>query len=312
MAKNLFQPGELKTKEGEFQLKLVHEFFTPVEEVEVEEVPEYTGPTADDLRREAEEFKVQWETERQQMLVEAQSKADEIIKNAENAAFAEVRRQTDQAAVIKADAESEAKEIIRKAQEEAEQIRSQAALEHEETLKKAQDEGFSKGLEDGYSSGKEEVTRLIERTHKVLEGVMSRREEILSQTEQQIVELVLLMTRKVVKIISENQKSVVMANVLQALKKVRGRGEVTLRVNLADVKLTTEHIQDFIKQVENVKGITVLEDSTVDKGGCVVETDFGAIDARISSQLAELEAKVLEISPVKTVSKPDLAAESSN
>jgi flagellar assembly protein FliH len=141
--------------------------------------------------------------------------------------------------------------------------------------------------------------------HKILEAVMSRRENILDETEQQIVELVILMTRKVVKIISENQKSVVMANVLQALKKVKGRGDVTIRVNLGDVKLTTEHIQDFIRQVENVKNITVLEDSSVEKGGCVVETDFGAIDARISSQLTELETKILEISPVKSVTKSD-------
>ena len=99
-----------------------------------------------------------------------------------------------------------------------------------------------------------------------------------------------------------------MANVLEALKKVKGRGEVTLRVNLDDVKLTTEHIDEFIKRVENIKGITVIEDSQVEKGGCIVETDFGAIDARISSQLTELENKVMEISPVKTVAKSDVIA----
>ena len=69
-----------------------------------------------------------------------------------------------------------------------------------------------------------------------------------------------------------------MSNVLAALKKVKGRCEVTLRVNLEDVKLTTEHIDDFIKRVENIRGITVVEDSTVEKDGCIVETDFGAID----------------------------------
>ena len=36
---------------------------------------------------------------------------------------------------------------------------------------------------------------------------MSKRQEILDETEQQIVELVILMTRKVVKIISESQKT---------------------------------------------------------------------------------------------------------
>ena len=50
----------------------------------------------------------------------------------------------------------------------------------------------------------------------------------------------------------------------------------------------------------------MLEDSSVERGGCIVETDFGAIDARISSQLAELEEKILEISPIKSVSKSDV------
>lgn len=306
MAKNLFQYGELKSKEGDFQLQLVHEFSKPVEEVVVEEVPEYTGPTADDLRREAEAFKLQWENEKQQMLEEAQAKADEILKKAEEAAFAEVKRQTNQAQIVKNQASEEAQEIIRQAQAEAEKIIADANSEKEQIVKSAHQEGFDIGHDEGYKVGSDEVNRLIDRTHKILEAVMSRREEILSQTEQQIVELVILMTRKVVKVISDNQKSVVMANILQALKKVKGRGDVTIRVNLADVKLTTEHIDDFIKQVENIHGITVLEDSTVDKGGCVVETDFGAIDAKIQSQLSELEAKILEISPVKTIARSEI------
>lgn len=308
MARNLFQqtlfqPGQLKPKEGEFKLQLVHEFAPPVEEVVEEVVPEYTGPTADDLRREAEAFKAQWEQEKEQMLLDAQAKADEILKKAEDAAFAEVKRQTNQAQVVKNEAEQNAQEIIKNAQEEASRIVEEAKKEQENLKSNGHEEGFTQGREEGFATGKEEVDRLVERTHKILEGVMARREEILSETEQQIVELVILMTRKVVKIISESQKSVIMANVLQALKKVKGRGDVTIRVNMDDVKLTTDHIQDFIKQVENVQGITVLEDSSVEKGGCVVETDFGAIDARIQNQLSELETAILEISPIKTIQK---------
>lgn len=305
MAKNLFQPNEVKRKDGEFKLGLVHEFVQPQEEVEVEEVPVYTGPTIEDIQKEIDEYKAKWESEKQIMLEEAQAQADEIVNNAKEAAFAEVKRQSDQAQEIKVEAEQKAQEIIKAAQEEASQIREKAENEKIDIQSDAKTEGFKIGREEGYKVGEEEVNRLIDRSHKILEAVMSRREEILNETEQQIVELVLLMTRKVIKIISENQRQVVVANILQALKKVRGRGEVTLRVNLQDVNLSTQHIQDFIKQVENIKGITVIEDSSVDKGGCIVETDFGAIDARISSQLSELESKILEISPIKTVKKAD-------
>ena len=304
MAKTVFRPGEAKQSEDKVMLPLFKDY-SPVEEV-IEDVPEeYTGPTADDLRREAEAFKKQWEVEEQQMLSQAKLSADDIVKKAEETAFAEVKRQTDQAAIIKADAENEAANIIEKAKAEAEQIIADARAERDRQRNDAYKEGFDQGHKEGYEKGVAEVDRLVERMHKILEAVMQRRDEILQDTESQIVELVILMARKVIKILSENQKNVIMANTLAALKKVRTRGEVTLRVNLEDVKLTTEHVDEFIQHVENVQGITVLEDSSVEKGGCIVETDFGSIDARISSQLTELENKILEISPLKTIKRSD-------
>ena len=304
MAKSVFRPGETKLEGDKVMLPLVHNF-APVEEEKPIIQEEYTGPTAEDLRKEAEAFKAQWESEKQKMLAQAQASADDIVKKAEDAAFSEVKRQTDAAAVIKADAQTEADNIIARAKSEAAQIVSDAEAERDRLRNEAETTGYDKGHQEGYEKGVAEVERLIDRMHTILEQVMKRREEILADTESQIVELVILMARKVIKILSENQKNVVMANTMAALKKVKTRGEVTLRVNLEDVKLTSEHAQDFIGHVENIKGITVLEDSTVERGGCIVETDFGAIDARISSQLQELENKILEVSPVKNIKRSD-------
>lgn len=303
MAKTVFRPGEIKNSDEKVMLKLPHSFEPEVEEVEEEQEPEYTGPTVEDLRREAEEFKVQWEAEKQQMLAKAQSDADGIVAKAEQAAFEQVKRQTDQAQIIKTDAELKAAEILKNAQEQARSVVSEAESQRDKIREDAYKAGFDEGRESGFKEGNQEAERLIDRLHVILDRVMDKRQEILDGTEQQIVELVLLMTRKVVKIISENQRNVVMSNVLQALRKVKGRGDVTVRVNLADLKLTSEHTKEFMQSVENVKNLTIMEDSSIDRGGCVVETDFGAVDARISSQLAELEQKVLEISPIKTVTK---------
>jgi len=304
MAKSVFRPQEIKAQQDTVVLPL-YKNYAP-EEPEIEEViEEYTGPTADDLRREAEAFKQQWELEKAKLTQTAQTEADEILKKAEDAAFQEVKRQTDQAAIIKAEAENEAQEIIKKAEAQAEQILEEAQVRRQSIENESRQKGFEEGHEEGYQKGVAEVERLTERMHKMLEAVMQRREEILRDTETQIVELVILMCRKVIKILSENQKNVVMANVLAALKKVKTRGKVTLRVNLEEVKLTSEHADEFIKHIENVEGITVLEDSAVEKGGCIVETDFGAIDARISSQLTELENKIIDVSPVKNIKRSD-------
>ncbi len=303
MAKTVFRPNEIKACSGSVMLKLPVNFEPEVEEVKAEPVEVYEGPTVEELRKEAEEYKVQWEAEKQSLLDKAQAEAKEIVAKAEQAAFDEVKRQTDQAQVAKTNAEAEAADVLKKANEEAAAIIAQAQEEKQKIHDEAYKTGFDEGREKGYEEGNLEAQRLIDRLHVILDRIMDKRQEILDNTEQQIVELVLLMARKVVKVISENQRNVVMSNVLQALRKVKGRGDVIVRVNLADVKLTTEHTKDFMRAVENIQNITVAEDSSIDRGGCIIETDFGAIDARISSQLAELEQKILEISPIKTVAK---------
>ena len=309
MAKSVFRPVEIKNSEEKVMIQLTKSFAPEVEEVVVEEEPEYTGPTAEDLRREADEFKLQWEREKQQLIANTEAEAKKIVDNAESTAFDVIKRKTDEAAIIKQKAQTEADQIVKEAEQKALDLIQEAEIKRNEQMAQAYDEGYQKGSEAGFQDGNKEAQRLIDRLHVIIEKTMVRRQEILDETEQQIVDLVLLMTRKVVKVISENQRTVVMNNIVQALRKVKGRGDVTIRVNLADVELTSEHTNDFIQAVENIKNISVIEDSSVDRGGCIVETDFGAIDARISSQLTELENKILDVSPVKNIKRSDPLAQ---
>ncbi len=303
MAKNVFRPAEIKKTEDTVLLKLTKNFAPPEEDTEEVDVPVFTGPTPEELQQEVDRRRAEIEAERQRIISQARAEADEIIKNAEKTAFEEIKKKTDQASIVKQQAESNAAEIIKDAENKSLEIIQDGERQREKTLGDAYKEGYDKGNEDGYKEGRQEANRLIDRLHVIIDKTLDRRQAILDETEQQIVELVLLISRKVVKVISENQRSVVMQNVLQALRRVKGRGDVTIRVNLADVELTAEHTKDFMQAVESVKNITVAEDSSVERGGCIIETDFGAIDARISSQLNELETKILEISPIKTVAK---------
>ncbi|TFG61168.1 MAG: flagellar assembly protein FliH, partial [Spirochaetales bacterium] len=168
-----------------------------------------------------------------------------------------------------------------------------------EIEKDANDKGYSLGRDEGYASGKAEVERLLTVVHKIIDKAIERRNQIIDESETQLINLVLLISQKVIKVISENQKNVVINNVIQAIRKLKTRGDIIIRVNLEDVQLTSDHIKDFMRMVENIKSITVVEDSTVDKGGCIIETDFGEIDARISSQLHEIQEKVLELAPIR-------------
>jgi flagellar assembly protein FliH len=304
--KAVFRPDELQLSDEKVVLEspqalefLGQNTLSALDELEdMPEIPEYTGPTADDLRREAELFKSRWDDEREGMIQEARDRADAVIADARSAAGEEAIRAAEEAQKIREDAEAEVEKLLADANQKAMEIQGSAQAAFDKERVDARDAGFKEGREAGYAEGKAEADRLTERLQTVLERAQGRREEILVETEQQIVDLVLLMARKVIKIISETQTEVVKANVTEALRKIRGKGAITIRVNVADMKLATEHINGFIRKIEGIKGVQVAEDSTVDPGGCIIETDFGEIDARISSQLAELESKIREMSPI--------------
>ncbi|MCL2320209.1 MAG: flagellar assembly protein FliH, partial [Treponema sp.] len=283
MAKAVFRPGEIAVSDAKIILdpptsfpELSHlvDDGDDLEDI-TETAEEYSGPTADDMRREADLFKSQWNSEKEAMIRSARAEADSIIKEAETAAFREVKRKTDEAQSLKRQAQDEADKIIAEAQEKAKQIEADSRAAFEAERKEAEEQGRAAGREAGFGEGKGEVERLVKRTQTVLERAQDKRAEILDQTEQEIISLVLLIARKVIKVISENQRNVIISNVVQALRKVKGRGNIIVRVNLADLKLSTEHTKDFINLVEGAKSLQIVEDSTVDEGGCVIETDFG-------------------------------------
>jgi len=68
---------------------------------------------------------------------------------------------------------------------------------------------------------------------------------------------------------------------------------VTVRVNPGDLERMKEHRDELLNSGE-IKNFRVVEDQRVDRGGVVVETDGGTIDARISTQVNEAK-RVLHI-----------------
>lgn len=296
MTKNVFHPMDVvELAEGKYKIQV------PVFEKEqpVEQELHYDTSQIEQLEKEAEEFKANWAAEKEAMLRQAEEEADSIREKA-----MEVSREMTE----KRDAEAE--EIKRKAELEAEEIKNQALAESGRIIAEAENSRDSvfaetkaaasnEGREEGWKEGMEEASRLVEHLHSIIDEAISKRQEIIDGAEMQLVNMVLLVSRKVVKVISEKHKAVVVNNIVQALRKLKSRGDVAIRVNIADLELATSHVEEFKRMVEGVKSIKVLEDTSVDKGGAIIETDFGEVDARVSSQLRQIEEKILKLAPIR-------------
>ena len=91
MAKNIFSDFEVKKLSGDMVLALERTFEPKATTEVIEAVPVPEGPTLEDLKNEAEEFKRQWEIEKEQLIADAHREADEIIENAKKTAFEEAK-----------------------------------------------------------------------------------------------------------------------------------------------------------------------------------------------------------------------------
>jgi len=240
-----------------------------------------------------------FEIEQERLIENAQQRSKEIIKEAEDMAFARVKESKAQAQIEFDKLKAEGERIINDARYESEKILEDAKAQSQNIIDENTKKGYDDGYEKGYQEGNQEAERLVSRIHKIVSEIVNKRTEIIEGTEYQVISLVMLIVKKVIKVITEHQKTVIINNVVEALKKVKNTKRIILRVNIDDLEMTTKHKAQFVDLIEGLEEIQLVEDTTVDKGGCIVQTDFGEIDARITLQLKEIEDKILELVPVK-------------
>ena len=295
MSKALFKSVEISELGRKVTLEVP---VAVVQRSDSEEESEYRGPSVEEVEAEIAQLRADAQKQVDQAERDAKEKYEQIRTDAENNAFDRIKKASDEAKQRIAEADLRAKEIVSDAELRAKEILMEAEGRLTEIEAQARDRGYEEGRNKGYDEGKEEVSRLINSLNRIISATIERRNGIIKNVEQQLMMIVLLIARKVIKTISEHQKGVVMHNIREALYKVRGRTDVVIRVNIEDLELTTEHKEEFLKLMDDIKNVTILEDSTVDRGGCIIETDFGNIDARMASQFQEIEDRIKEIMPI--------------
>jgi flagellar assembly protein FliH len=279
--------------------------FQGVEEVDEYEidsegnvVEQYHGPTIEEIEAELERYRKETEEEIRRTLEEAHEKARTIEEQGKTVAFQ-----------LNQDAHERAKKELEKARQDAEQIIERAKMEVERMVKEAEmrvaeieheayQKGYDAGREVGFKKGQSEVRRLIDRLGMIVGQAIDVREEIIAASEKQMVDMILMVARKVIKDEVVERKEVVLNNIREALRRIKDRDRVNIRVNFADLELTTAHKDELIKMMESLRKVNIYEDSRVDRGGCIIETDVGSIDARISTQLKEIEEAIRNAEPM--------------
>jgi type III secretion protein L len=180
---------------------------------------------------------------------------------------------------VELEARARAEALLAEAEETASRLRDEAAAARASTLREAAREGREEGLASAASA---------------LAGVALAREQRLRALEAEVAAVAL----EVARVLLGGELAAAPERVLElarrALRPVRDRREVVLRLNPADVPLVRAGQGGLAAQLSRAPGLSLREDAAMARGGVVVETEAGSVDARVEAQLALLERALAE------------------
>jgi flagellar assembly protein FliH len=307
MAKLVFKPIQIAEANDQIEIAIA-EKYKKFHKSEVEEeyevdmegniIEQYQGPSIDEIEEELQRYRSETEEQVRQLLIEAQAKAERIVEEGKTRAFQLIQDSKEKVKIDEDAAKAKADQILDRAKLEVERMIKEAEMKVAEIEHEAYQRGYDAGREVGFKKGQGEVRRLIDRLGTIVGKAIDIREDIIQASEKQMVEMILIIARKVIKDEIVERKEIVLNNIREALKRIKDRDRVDIRVNFSDLEITTAHKDELIKLMESLRKVNIYEDSRVDRGGVIIETDVGAIDARISTQLKEIEEAIRNAEPI--------------
>jgi flagellar assembly protein FliH len=190
-------------------------------------------------------------------------------------------------------AEQRAKALLQDAFDRASQLLAEAAERGDKLVETVQAEARTAGHAEGAAAADREMGDMMATMRNLVDMARVERHKLMESAEPELVRLAVGIAERVLHQQIALDRGVVVEMARVAIGRLVEKESVTVRVNPGDLERMREHRDELLSNGE-IKNFRVIEDQRVDRGGVVVETDGGTIDARISTQVNEAR-RVLHI-----------------
>jgi len=153
---------------------------------------------------------------------------------------------------------------------------------------------YEKAFHDGYDSAKhemqDELDRQLMKKSEEFYSILSSFENKLAEYDSSLPEIIskvsVMIAEKIVLTQLEN-RSIINATIKKAVQKIIGTSEILIKINPKDFELINSN--NSLNYLEKSSTKTKFEISEkISQGGCLIESEIGNVDARISSQFEEM------------------------
>ncbi len=183
-----------------------------------------------------------------------------------------------------------ARSIVREAEAARDRIR-------EEARRAGYEEGLAEGREAAGRAERERIAResdgLADALRAAAGALEAARVRIAAEAERDLVRLAVRVAERIVKAEIGAGRPVAAANLRRAVELTVRRREVKARVHPADRAALEACLPGLLREVSDLGSVVLEADPSVPRGGCVVVTPEGSVDASVLAQLEEIERGLL-------------------
>ena len=158
--------------------------------------------------------------------------------------------------------------------------------------REAYEKGFEQGQMDGLALGEKRVAESLRQMQVLLKEMADLKGQIYSESEQELILLSVEIARQIVRAELKIDPGVVTRSIRAALNFLTDKSCARVLISPDDMNEVQKYLPELAR-MSNIEKLTLVEDRSIEKGGCVLETGFGKINALLDSQIASLH-KVLE------------------
>lgn len=161
----------------------------------------------------------------------------------------------------------------------------------EAQLQEAFERGRRQGLEEArerFGAAGERLDAAGDALGQALEELSQLRSSLLQGSRSDMLRLVLAIARQVIGVEVAVNREVILSTIDRALQAAVRSDAYQIRVHPDDLLAASERKPLFLASINALKNIIFEADSSITRGGCLVESELGEVDATIEHQLAEL------------------------
>lgn len=201
-------------------------------------------------------------------------------------------------------------EVVRKftgfAEIESEKMKAEVERRTLESLKQIEEQAYSEAYQLGLDEGKKEaflaaekeISEKLKDLGSLIETIKHLKTQLVQYNEASIMKLIYYFASRIAMFEIAQNPNAIISVVREATRMAQGDEKIKVLVSPSDFQFLEDLQKETKRELDFLKGIEFKEEPDIEAGGCVVQTNYGEVDAQIKARVDQLFEAIKDTIPM--------------